>query len=76
MDRDIGGLLDAIHAKPARALTQLRMELARDLLLNSTDTSKQVARRTGYTSDAAFNRAFTRYHGRSPGQWRREHSAG
>jgi hypothetical protein len=24
-------------------------------------------------SDAAFNRAFTRYHGRTPGQWRHEH---
>ncbi len=61
---------------PMAYLTQLRMELARDLLLNSTDTGKQVARRTGYTSDAAFNREFTRYHGRSPGQWRREHSGG
>jgi AraC-like DNA-binding protein len=105
MDPDIGGVLDAIHADPARAwscagmaqyahlsrttfterftrilgqppmayLTELRMELARDLLLGSTETAKQVARRTGYKSDAAFNRAFTRHHGRSPGQWRHEH---
>jgi AraC-like DNA-binding protein len=54
-------------------LTELRMELARDLLLGSTETAKQVARRTGYKSDAAFNRAFTRHHGRSPGRWRHEH---
>ena len=107
VDPDIGGVLDAIHADPARAwsnaemaqyahlsrttfterftralgqppmayLTELRMELARDLLLGSGETAKQVARRTGYKSDAAFNRAFTRHHGRSPGQWRHEHLA-
>jgi AraC-like DNA-binding protein len=105
MDPDIGGVLDAVHADPARAwsnaemaqyaqlsrttfterftrilglppmayLTELRMELARELLLGSGETAKQVARRTGYKSDAAFNRAFARHHGRSPGQWRREH---
>ena len=32
---------------PMAYLTEFRMELARDLLLNSTDTGKQVARRTG-----------------------------
>jgi AraC-like DNA-binding protein len=108
LDPDIGSVLNALHADPARAwsyaemahyahlsrttfterftrvlgqppmayLTELRMELARDLLLGSTETAKQVARRTGYKSDAAFNRAFTRYHGRSPGQWRHEHITG
>jgi AraC-like DNA-binding protein/quercetin dioxygenase-like cupin family protein len=105
MDPDIGGVLDAIHADPARAwsnaemaryahlsrttfterftrilgqppmayLTKLRMELARDLLLGTSETAKQVARRTGYKSDAAFSRAFTRHHGCSPGQWRHDH---
>jgi AraC-like DNA-binding protein len=105
LDPDIGGVLDALHADPARAwsnaemaqyahlsrttfterftrilgqppmayLTELRMELARELLLGSGETAKQVARRTGYKSDAAFSRAFTRHHGCSPGQWRRDH---
>jgi AraC-like DNA-binding protein len=104
IDPDIGGVLDAIHADPARTwsnaemahyahlsrttfterftrilrqspaayLTEVRMELARNLLLGSAETVKQVAARTGYRSDAAFNRAFTRHHGRSPGQWRHE----
>jgi Helix-turn-helix domain/Cupin len=63
-----------VAGQPAMAyLTELRMELARDLLLDSGETAKQVARRTGYKSDAAFNRAFTRVHGRSPGQCRHEH---
>ena len=105
MDPDIGRVLDAIHADPARAwsyaemaqyahlsrttfterftrilgqppiayLTELRMDLARDLLLGSGETAKQIARRAGYQSDAAFSRAFTRHYGRSPGQWRQEH---
>ena len=59
---------------PMTYLTELRMELARDLLLGSTDTAKQIARRTGYASDAAFNRAFTKHHSRSPAQWRRENA--
>ena len=36
-------------------------------------SAEQVARRTGYKSDAAFSRAFTRGHGCSPGQWRHDH---
>jgi AraC-like DNA-binding protein len=59
---------------PMAYLTELRMELARELLLGSAETARQVARRAGYRSDAAFNRAFARYHGRSPGQWRHEHA--
>jgi uncharacterized cupin superfamily protein len=46
---------------------------ARDLLLGTSETAKQIARRTGYKSDAAFSRAFTRHHGCSPGQWRHDH---
>ena len=62
MDPDIGGVLDAIHADPARAWSNAEMS--------------QYARRAGYKSDAAFSRAFTRHHGRSPGQWRQEHVTG
>jgi AraC family transcriptional regulator, activator of mtrCDE len=62
-----------VGGPPMAYLTELRMELARGLLLGSAETSKQVAHHTGYKSDAAFNRAFTRHHGRSPGQWRHDH---
>jgi len=68
-------LLPAGRAHVLR-VTELRMELARGLLLGTGKTAKQVARRTGYTSDAAFNRAFTRHHGCSPGQWRHDHITG
>jgi AraC-like DNA-binding protein/quercetin dioxygenase-like cupin family protein len=61
---------------PMAYLTDLRMELARDLLQRSDGSAKQIAARVGYESDAAFSRAFTRRHGRSPGQWRKAHAAG
>ena len=67
-------MLRGVGQPPIAYLTELRMELARDLLLGSSETSKQIARRTGYKSDAAFNRAFTKHHGLSPGQWRRDHT--
>ena len=67
-------MLRTVLGQPPMAyLTELRMELARDLLLGTSETAKQVARRTGYKSDAAFNRAFTRGHGFSPGQWRHDY---
>jgi AraC-like DNA-binding protein len=36
---------------------------------------KQVAHRVGFASDAAFNRAFSRRHGRTPAQWRTDRAA-
>src|SRR6266849_9720164 len=107
MDPNIGRVIDALHAEPARPWTataiaglahmsrttfierfnqllgqppiaylgDLRMELARDLLVATTDSVKQVAHRAGYASDAAFNRAFARHHGRTPAQWRMDQAA-
>jgi AraC-like DNA-binding protein len=60
---------------PVAYLGDLRMELARDLLVATTDSVKQVAHRVGYASDAAFNRAFARHHGRTPAQWRTDRAA-
>jgi len=57
---------------PITYLSEFRMELARDLLRGSTESMKQIARRCGYESDAAFNRAFKSKHGCSPAQWRRD----
>ncbi|HTA02220.1 MAG TPA: AraC family transcriptional regulator [Streptosporangiaceae bacterium] len=63
-----------LEQPPMAYLTNLRMELARDLLQDSDQSARQIAVRVGYKSDAAFSRAFTRHHGSSPGQWRRDHS--
>jgi len=56
---------------PAAYLADVRLRQAAELLRTTTDPVGAVARRVGYTSDAAFIRAFTRRYGAQPGRWRR-----
>lgn len=60
----------ATGVPPMTYLTDLRMELARDLLLNTSGSVRQIATEVGYASDAAFTRAFTQRQGMSPTRWR------
>lgn len=58
---------------PLSYLTRWRMHLSASLLKRNPALSvAQVAERVGYDSEAAFNRAFKRTVGRTPGQVRRE----
>jgi AraC-like DNA-binding protein len=52
-------------------LTELRMQLAIDLLHRSDRTVAEVAAAVGYESDASFSRVFKRQMGASPRQLRR-----
>ncbi|MDB5620070.1 AraC family transcriptional regulator [Tardiphaga sp.] len=54
---------------PLEYLTQWRMAVARNALKNGTSLSS-VAGSVGYASDTAFNAAFKRATGRSPGRYR------
>ena len=56
---------------PAAYLADVRLRRAAELLRGTADPVGAVARRVGYTSDAAFIRAFTRRYGTQPGRWRR-----
>jgi AraC-like DNA-binding protein len=47
------------------------MHLAAQRLKHSTDTIETIARDVGYTSEYAFNRAFSRHGGHPPGRYRR-----
>lgn len=47
-----------------------RIQLAADRLRNSRETIGAIAADVGYESEAAFNRAFKRVTGFSPGRWR------
>jgi AraC family transcriptional regulator len=58
-----------------RWLVQRRIELAQDLMRNTTDPLVVVALRCGFSDQAAFNRTFRQCVGMSPGQWRRDHGA-
>ena len=56
-----------IGVPPLRYATELRMRLARLWLRNEKLSIDSVAQDLGYTSQAAFSRAFKRVNGQSPG---------
>lgn len=56
-----------IGIPPLRYATELRMRLASQWLTHEKLSIESVAQRLGYTSQAAFSRAFKRINGQSPG---------
>jgi AraC-like DNA-binding protein len=59
-----------VGSTPAAYLTRWRMDLAAVRLRDTDDTVGAVARSLGYTSEYAFNRAFTRDRHIPPGRYR------
>lgn len=59
-----------IGQPPIEYLANWRMQLATERLRTSTDSLAGIAAEVGYESEAAFNRAFKRITGLSPGRWR------
>ncbi|MFA5951778.1 MAG: AraC family transcriptional regulator [Hyphomicrobium sp.] len=55
---------------PIEYVTGWRMQLAADRIRNSNDSLAAVAADVGYESEAAFDRAFKRVTGLTPGRWR------
>jgi len=55
---------------PAAYLSQLRLEIAADYLRNTEDPIKAIAAEVGYSSNAAFTRAFSKRYGVTPKEWR------
>ncbi|WP_374546673.1 helix-turn-helix domain-containing protein, partial [Rhodoblastus sp.] len=55
---------------PIQYLTHWRMQLAAKLLADRRVKISVVASEVGYESEAAFSRAFKKFVGESPGQWR------
>jgi len=60
----------ALGLSPMRYLTQRRMQVAAALLHGSDAALAEVARRVGYESEFAFNRAFKRHYAVPPGVYR------
>ncbi|MFI7700220.1 AraC family transcriptional regulator [Nonomuraea sp. NPDC049480] len=56
---------------PLTYLTNWRMALAADLLIESTATVAAVAHQVGYADAFGFSAAFKRFHGVSPSEYRR-----
>lgn len=60
----------AVGLPPMKYLTQSRLELAKQLLLDRRRAVAQVAAKVGYEAEEAFNRAFKRAFGLPPAKWR------
>jgi AraC-like DNA-binding protein len=63
---------ELVGAPPLKYLTDWRMQRAADLLEHSRLTLAEVAGRVGYESEFAFSKAFKRWAGLAPGQFRRQ----
>ena len=61
-----------VGVPPKAYLTTWRMHKAKRLLRNPYARLATVARQVGYASDAAFNRAFKQFFGKSPGAFQAE----
>ncbi|HWB46658.1 MAG TPA: AraC family transcriptional regulator [Hyphomicrobiaceae bacterium] len=59
-----------VGCPPIQYLTQWRMQIAAKRLADPRLTVAAVAHEVGYESEAAFSRAFKKFVGRSPSQWR------
>jgi AraC-like DNA-binding protein len=60
----------SLGLSPMRYLTQRRMQVAAALLHGSDAALAEIARRVGYESEFAFNRAFKRHYAVPPGLYR------
>jgi AraC-like DNA-binding protein len=56
-------------------LDDVRYEVARHLLRDTTRAASEIAPALGYGDDTAFARAFRRWSGMAPGQWREANAA-
>jgi AraC-like DNA-binding protein len=61
---------------PHQWLLKLRLERAKEQLLNSDASLADIAVDCGFADQSHFTRAFTKGIGASPGQWRRLYSSG
>ena len=61
-----------VGESPIQYLTRWRLALAAQALRSGSEALTRIAERSGYESEAAFNRAFKREFGVPPAAWRRE----
>ena len=64
---------DLVGQPPMQYLAQWRMQVAANLLTQSSAKVAAIASDVGYDSEAAFSRAFKKATGMAPGAWRETH---
>ncbi len=65
---------DNFDITPYKYITRLRMERAKQQLLNSADSLTDIARKCGYEDYSVFYKMFIRETGCSPGRWREDNA--
>ncbi|WP_419905705.1 AraC family transcriptional regulator [Kiloniella sp.] len=60
---------------PQKFQTKLKLERARQLVLDSTLSLSQIAQEVGYADQSSFNRAYRNIYGQAPGKERLEHKS-
>ena len=60
--------------RPSDYLANLRMERARELLVSTNMLVREISLSVGYEDDHVFTRRFKKYTGKTPGQYREEHT--
>jgi AraC-like DNA-binding protein len=60
-----------IGSSPMHYLADWRLQVAGQMLRESSDPLVRIAERVGYESEAAFSRAFRKKFGQAPASWRR-----
>jgi AraC-like DNA-binding protein len=73
-DRTLGRRLAEEGLTPARLIEQLRQELACNYLTDRAVPLGRITYLLGYSDLSAFTRAFRRWTGRTPSEWRLEQS--
>jgi len=73
-NRTLGRRLAEEGFTPARLIAQLRQELARNYLADRAVPLGRITYLLGYSDLSAFTRAFRRWTGRTPSEWRVEQS--
>ena len=63
-------------ASYSRIVTRVRQQMAQQLLEQSDQKLEDIARQLGYSNLPNFTRAFRRWTGITPGEYRRLHRAG
>lgn len=66
------GFKKTFGCSPREMLLGLRIEYAKNLLLESSLSIKEIATRVGYVRQHEFNRMFNRYVGMAPSHWRND----
>jgi AraC-like DNA-binding protein len=61
---------ELVGQPPMQYLTNWRMQVAANLLVERSDKVAWIAGEVGYDSEAAFSRAFKKATGLAPGAWR------